>query len=229
VACWMYDGGVSVNGELVRNSTPDWGARMAPGEIVRVRYVAATRMVSVVRRGRSYDVVALPATADIAHMRFGVALHWGNSMRVTGASAGASCADAGCAALRACAAMFMPFAFISAHFHEPHVRFVVRTRVMCQAGRARAAGARGDIVAWLCERAPLWVVVHVYALGLLECCRARLICGSNFGQICDQGSGLFASAAAAVAASRAHAHATTAATLSVELRHNCWPIRRDTE
>jgi hypothetical protein len=40
----------------------------------------------------------------------------------------------------------------------------VRTRVMCQAGRARAADARGDIVAWLCERAPLWVVVHVCAL-----------------------------------------------------------------
>ena len=69
-----------------------------------------------------------------------------------------------CAALRACFEMFMPVAFISAHFLEPHVRFVVRTCVMCQAGRARAAGARGDIVAWLCERAPLWVVVHVCAL-----------------------------------------------------------------
>ena len=62
--------------------------------------------------------------------------------------------------------MFMPVAFISAHFLEPHVRFVVRTRVMCQAGRAHAAGGRRrcDIVAWLCERAPLWVVVHVCAL-----------------------------------------------------------------
>ena len=71
-----------------------------------------------------------------------------------------------CAALRACFAMFIPVVFISAHFLEPHVRFVVRTRVMCQAGRARAAGGRrrGDIVAWLCERAPLWVVVHVCAL-----------------------------------------------------------------
>ena len=70
-----------------------------------------------------------------------------------------------CAALRACAAMFMAVAFISAHFLEPHVRFVVRTRVMCQAGRARAvADVHGDIVAWLCERAPLWVVVHVCAL-----------------------------------------------------------------
>ena len=62
---------------------------MSPGESVRVRYVAATRMVSVVRRGRAYDVAALPATSDIAHMRFGVALPYGNSMRVTGASAGA--------------------------------------------------------------------------------------------------------------------------------------------
>ena len=54
---------------------------------------------------------------------------------------------------------------ISAHYIVPHVRFVARTRVMCQAGRARAADeARGDILAWLCERAPLWVVVHVCAL-----------------------------------------------------------------
>ena len=68
---------------------------MAPGESVRVRYVAATRMVSVVVRGRSYDLAALPATADIAHMRFGVALYPGNSMRITGASAGASCAQTG--------------------------------------------------------------------------------------------------------------------------------------
>jgi hypothetical protein len=53
---------------------------------------------------------------------------------------------------------------VAAHYLVPHVGFVVRTRVMCQAGRARAADARGDIVAWLCERAPLWVVVHVCAL-----------------------------------------------------------------
>ena len=54
-----------------------------------MRYMAATRMVRVVRRGRSYDLATLPATAGIAHMRFGVALWPGNSMRVTGASAGA--------------------------------------------------------------------------------------------------------------------------------------------
>ncbi len=98
VACSMYDGSVWVNGARVRDSTPDWGDDMAHGESVRVRYVAATRMVSVVWSGRSYDLAALPATADIAHVRFGVALGWGNSMRVTGASAGALGAQAGCVA-----------------------------------------------------------------------------------------------------------------------------------
>jgi hypothetical protein len=89
VACSMY-GAVWVKGAWVRDNTSDWGARMASGESVRVRYVASTRMVSVVWRGRAYDLAALPATADIAHMRFGVALECGNSMRVTGSSAGAS-------------------------------------------------------------------------------------------------------------------------------------------
>jgi hypothetical protein len=89
VVCWMYNGGVWANGARVRDSTPDWGARMAPGESARVRYVAATRMVSASWRGRSYDLAALPATSDIAHVRFGVALYPGNSMRVTCASAGA--------------------------------------------------------------------------------------------------------------------------------------------
>ena len=98
VACGLYGGDVWVNGALVRASTPDWGAGMAPGQSVRVRFVAATRMVSVVWRGRAYDLVALPATADIAHMRFGVSLGRDNSMRVTGASAGALCAQAGCVA-----------------------------------------------------------------------------------------------------------------------------------
>ena len=49
-------------------------------------------------------------------------------------------------------------------YREPYVHVVARTRVMCQAGRARAAGTRSDAMAWLCERAPLWVVVHVCAL-----------------------------------------------------------------
>jgi hypothetical protein len=47
------------------------------------------------------------------------------------------------------------------YYRLPRVRTV---RCVCQAGRARAVGARDEIVAWLCERAPLWVVVHVCAL-----------------------------------------------------------------
>jgi hypothetical protein len=50
------------------------------------------------------------------------------------------------------------------YYRVPHVRFVVRIRVMCQAERAHAAGARSDIAPWLCKRAPLWVVVQVCAL-----------------------------------------------------------------
>ena len=50
------------------------------------------------------------------------------------------------------------------YYYQPHMHFIVRTRIMCQAGRARAAGSDGSIIAWLCERAPLWVVVHVCAL-----------------------------------------------------------------
>jgi hypothetical protein len=62
-----------------------------------------------------------------------------------------------CVVLRCCVCV--------AHYLVPHIGFVVRTRVMCQTGRrAHAADAHGDIVAWLCERAPLWVVVHVCAL-----------------------------------------------------------------
>ena len=54
---------------------------------------------------------------------------------------------------------------LACRYRVPHVRCIVRTRVMCRAGRALAAvGSRGDIAAWLCERAPLWVVVHVCAL-----------------------------------------------------------------
>ncbi len=53
---------------------------------------------------------------------------------------------------------------LACHYRVQHVRLVVRTRVMCQAGRARAAGARGDVMSWLCERAPLWDVVRVSAL-----------------------------------------------------------------
>ena len=94
--CGMGGGGVVVDGSLVRGSTPDWGGPMARGESVRVRCVAATRMVSVVRRGREYELAALPATWDMKRLRFGVRVSSSNTMRLTGASAaaGASCARA---------------------------------------------------------------------------------------------------------------------------------------
>ena len=52
------------------------------------------------------------------------------------------------------------------HYRAPRIHQLLRTRVMCQAGRARAAtaGVRGETIVWVCERAPLWVVVHVCAL-----------------------------------------------------------------
>jgi hypothetical protein len=56
-----------------------------------------------------------------------------------------------------------PFYFLIAR-----VGLVLRARVMCQAGRCHAASAPSNAVAWLCERAPLWVVVHVCALLRLE-------------------------------------------------------------
>ena len=72
---------------------------MARGETVRVRYVAASRMVSVVWRGREYDLAPLPAAWDASTYRFGVVVGAGNKMRLTGASpAGAPRARA----LRAC-------------------------------------------------------------------------------------------------------------------------------
>jgi hypothetical protein len=52
---------------------------MTVGERVRLVYMAATRMLSVILHGVSIELVALPAHHDIAATRFGV----------TGASAGA--------------------------------------------------------------------------------------------------------------------------------------------
>ncbi len=56
-------------------------------------------MVSVALRGQAYDLAALPATSDIAHMRFGVALHRSNVIRLMGVSS-RECVDcrAGCVA-----------------------------------------------------------------------------------------------------------------------------------
>ena len=55
---------------------------------------------------------------------------------------------------------------LRSHYRVPRVRFIARTRALCQEGRCRAACSRGELqdLAWLCERAPLWVVVHVCAL-----------------------------------------------------------------
>jgi hypothetical protein len=55
---------------------------------------------------------------------------------------------------------------MKSHYPAPRVRFVVRVRVMCQAGRCQRddCAARRDVVAWLCECAPLWIVVYVCAL-----------------------------------------------------------------
>jgi hypothetical protein len=86
VACSMSHGGVILNGAWAVENFPDWGPPMAPGESVRVRYVAATRMIAVAWRGRWYAMCELPATADIAHTRFGVILSADNSIRLTGAS-----------------------------------------------------------------------------------------------------------------------------------------------
>jgi hypothetical protein len=62
---------------------------MSAGERVRLVYVDATRMVRVIWRGISTDLVALPAAHDNESMRFGVSVATGNTVRVTGASAGA--------------------------------------------------------------------------------------------------------------------------------------------
>ena len=49
-------------------------------------------------------------------------------------------------------------------YQVPHIGWALRTRILCQAGRAHTVGARSAVAAWLCERAPLWVVVRVCAL-----------------------------------------------------------------
>ena len=55
---------------------------------------------------------------------------------------------------------------LACHYRVPRVRFLVRTRAGCHAGRCRAVAAArmGSAVAWLAERAPLWVLVNVCAL-----------------------------------------------------------------
>ncbi len=88
VVCSLWDGGaVYLDGDIVRGSTDGWGAPMAAGERVRLVYVDATRMVSVVWRGTSIDLVPLPAHHDTASMRFGVLLARGHTVCITSSSA----------------------------------------------------------------------------------------------------------------------------------------------
>jgi Ran GTPase-activating protein (RanGAP) involved in mRNA processing and transport len=61
---------------------------------------------------------------------------------------------------------------LHARYCNGHVRWVLRTRVMCYAGRARALGQRSraattassSLASWLCSAAPMWVVVRVCEL-----------------------------------------------------------------
>lgn len=85
--CCMIGGRVSVDGSVGRRDTPGWGAPMAPGETVRVRCVTATRIVSVVWRGREHELAPLPATWDVTRYCFGVIVAAGNTVRLTEASA----------------------------------------------------------------------------------------------------------------------------------------------
>jgi hypothetical protein len=85
--CCMIGGRVSVDESVGRRDTPGWGAPMAPGETVRVRCVTATRIVSVVWRGREHELAPLPATWDVTRYCFGVIVAAGNTVRLTEASA----------------------------------------------------------------------------------------------------------------------------------------------
>ncbi len=65
-------GFVALDGAEVRRNMWFGEEPLARGETVRLRYVAATRMVSVVWRAREYELASLPAVYDLAHYRFGV-------------------------------------------------------------------------------------------------------------------------------------------------------------
>jgi hypothetical protein len=90
---------VSLDGSLVRGATPGLEVGlMAPGETLRVGYEDKTRMVSVERGGRSYDLCALPVDYDAFDYRFGVMVGRGNTVRLTGASEAAGVCARACAA-----------------------------------------------------------------------------------------------------------------------------------
>ena len=85
------------------------GARM------RLRYVRATRMASVVVRGAEVDMGVLPATADIAHIRFGVRLTRGNSVRIQDVSTAGTRARGARAASLVCIMAFVAFHRVRFH------------------------------------------------------------------------------------------------------------------
>jgi hypothetical protein len=50
-------------------------------------------------------------------------------------------------------------------YRVPHVRLLVRMRALHAAGRCSAAcSSYGDVMAWLCDRAPPWTVALVCKL-----------------------------------------------------------------
>ena len=147
VVCDLSNGGVRLDGATLRWSTAGWGARwrMSAGERVRLVYVDATRMVRVIWRGISTDLVALPAAHDNESMRFGVSVATGNTVRVTGASAGAwARAQVVC---RAAAACFRGWRqrLRSVHLVSHDTQLVVsRSAVPCSACGFRGAHSRDD-------------------------------------------------------------------------------------
>ena len=52
---------------------------------------------------------------------------------------------------------------IRRYYRVPHVRFVVRSRALWQAGRCASVGPP-RVVTWLLRTAPLWVVVRACVL-----------------------------------------------------------------
>jgi hypothetical protein len=103
VCCHLTTGRVTLDGADVRGPWGDaWGDPITVCEVVRLVYTHATRMVSIWWRGRgvvdlwcrrNIDLSALPATHDIARMRFGVMMRWGNAMRIIGSSASGDCGE----------------------------------------------------------------------------------------------------------------------------------------
>ena len=77
----------------LRKHTPGWGGGPGAGEVVRVEYVHATRMVRFAWGGQAFDLCLLPAAHDISHTRFGFGVTRDNSMRITGLSLAGACAS----------------------------------------------------------------------------------------------------------------------------------------